>query len=265
MSLVKHLYKILTLVVCAAVFGCGATNRYGPPPAFGVMQPGQWEFIATPTNAPPVFVEANLVVSGISVSATQPNVELFQPNGSTFSSCTNLTISASMPNGVLAGTMTGVGSGVQTTFSGATVASGGKSVYGGSYTSPNLCGLAANQSSGTFTGYVVAPLNGTFVGTITGSGQPQQISVQITQDSNFGLTVTGTSIQSGVTSTISVSPNANLPLNTDIRGAFVYATGTATNVNGTSAFVVLAHVNPTATQITVLDQTGVQSGTLTKQ
>src|SRR5882672_2716294 len=95
------------------------------------MQAGQWEFVATPTNAPPVFVETNLVVSGTSVSATQPNVELFEPNGSTFSACTNFTISASMTNGVLAGTMTGVGSGVQTAFSGATIASGGEICFWG--------------------------------------------------------------------------------------------------------------------------------------
>jgi hypothetical protein len=261
-------YSVFTLVLCMALFGCGGGsygNGGGNPPAFGVMQAGQWEFVATPTNAPPVFVETNLIVSGTSVSATQPNVELFEPNGSTFSACTNFTISASMANGVLAGTMTGVGSGVQTTFSGATVASGGISVSGGSYTSPNLCGLAANQSSGTFTGNAIAPLNGTFSGTITGSGQTQQVAIHVTQDSNFGLTVTGTSVQSGVTSTISISPNSNLPFNTDIRGAFVYANGTATNVNGTSPFQVLAHINPTATQITIIDQSGVQSGTLTKQ
>jgi hypothetical protein len=93
----------------------------------------------------------------------------------------------------------------------------------------------------TFTDNAITPLNGTFSGTITGSGQTQVVTIHVTQDSNFGLTVTGTSFQSGVTSTISISPNSNLPFNTDIRGTFVYANGTATNVNGTSPFQVLAH------------------------
>ena len=265
----KRQSNILGLVLGMALFGCGS-GSYGnggspTPTPNATMQAGQWEFVATPTNAQPVFVEVNLAISGDTVSATLPNIEIFQPNGSTFSACTNFTISASTTKGVLAGTLTGTGSGIATTFSGATVASDGKSVSGGSFSSPNLCGLAANQSSGTFTGYAIAPLNGTFSGTITDSGQPHQITIHITQDANFGLTASGTSIQSGVTSTLTVSPNSNLPFNTDVRGAFVYAFGTATNVNGTAPFQVLAHINSAATQITILDQSGVQSGTLTKQ
>jgi hypothetical protein len=261
----KRQSNLLALVFCMAVFGCGGrgSNSGGSPPSSATMQAGQWEFVATPTNGQPVFVEVNLTVSGDTVSSTLPNTELFQPTGSTFSVCTNLTVNGSMSNGILTGTLRS--SSVSATFSGATIASDGKSVSGGSYNALNLCGLAANQSSGIFTGYAVAPLNGTFSGTITGSGQPQQITIQITQDFNFGITASGTSIQSGVTSTLAISPNSNLPFNVDIKGAIVFASGTATNVNGTTQFTLLGHLNPTATQITILDQTGTQTGTLTKQ
>jgi hypothetical protein len=46
------------------------------------------------------------------------------------------------------------------------LAANGQSVTNGSYSAPQatLCGLANNQTTGTFTGYVVAPLTGTFVG-----------------------------------------------------------------------------------------------------
>jgi hypothetical protein len=262
-----NLYKILTLIVCAALFGCGSGsssggNSSGSSPSNATTQAGQWEFVATPTSGLPVLVEANLTVSGNSVTSPLIDNELFQPNGSTFSACTNLIINGSLSQGILSFTMSNT---AVATFSGAAIASDGKSVSGGSYTAQNLCGLVANQSSGTFTGYAVAPLNGTFVGTITGSGQPQQITLHITQDANFGLTVSGTSIQSGTTSTIAISPNSNLPFNVDIRGAFVYANGTSTSVNGSTGFTLLARINATATQITILDQSGVQSGTLTKQ
>jgi hypothetical protein len=262
----KRQSSILALVLCAATFGCGsgsyANGGNSPTTQYATMQAGQWEFVATPTSGLPVFVEANLTISGGSVNSPLIDNELFQPNGSTFSACTNLIINGSFSQAILSFTMSNT---AVATFSGATIASNGKSVSGGSYTAQNLCGLVANQSSGTFTGYAVAPLNGTFSGTITGSGQPQQVTLQITQDSNFGLTASGTSIQSGVTSTLVLSPNSNLPFNVDIKGAFVFANGTTTNVSGTTAFQVLAHINPTATQITIIDQSGVQSGTLTKQ
>src|SRR6267378_315047 len=114
--------NILGLILCAALFGCGSgsySNGGSPTPTpNATMQAGQWEFVATPPSGLPVFVEANLTVSGGSVTSPLIDNELFQPNGSTFSACTNLIINGSLSQGILSFTMSNT---AVATFSGVTL------------------------------------------------------------------------------------------------------------------------------------------------
>jgi hypothetical protein len=278
--------KWLTLFVVLLLAGCGGGSSTSPSspstPQGATMQAGQWEFVATPTSgAKPVYLETNLVVSPnlAGVSSNTSNTNLFQFGGQIggqFSDCQNWTTTAVIADGVLGGTLPdgvsggtlqspgSTGTGVEATFS-ATIASNGQSVSGGSYTDyDSFCGFEPLQSSGTFTGYIVAPLNGTFAGTLSGnSAGTDQITIQVTQDSNFGITATGTSLQAGLTTSLSISPATG---GSNVVGATVQANGTSSNANGNSTFQVFGHINPAGTQIQVsLGLSGAETGTLTKQ
>jgi hypothetical protein len=275
----KRHSNILTLVLCVALFGCGSGSysNGGGSPSSPTMQAGQWEFVVTPSSgAPPAYIETNLTLATNQVSSDPLNTVLFKFGGTVggqFSFCNNWALSAVVANGVFGGN--GGGSlyspgqgGPEAIFSGGTIASNGQSVSGGSYTdNGSFCDLESAKTSGTLTGYTVAPLNGTFSGTLTGSTQPQQVTLQITQDSHFGITASGTSVLPGVTTNLAISPGGT-GLN-NVIGATVQAVGTATNVNGSSAFIVIGHFNPTGTQITVSEEqtSGFVegTGTLTKQ
>ena len=271
----KYLAFLALVVSC----GCGGVTSQpvGNPvgPTAVTMQQGQWELVATPSSGlAPIYVEANFTVSNGDVNATVFNTSLFQNVGvigGLFSDCANFEITGSESNGTFQG---GLGSpGATSTagsFSGAAISSNGGSVSAGSYSAnTDACGFELGQT-GTLTGYTVAPLNGTFSGTLTGTGQ-DQVSIQISQDSNFGITATGTSLEAAVTTSLSISPQGASTDNTggysNVIGATLQGSGTATNVNGSSAFSVFGHFNPTATQITIVvdGQSGTETGTLTKQ
>jgi hypothetical protein len=283
--------KWVTLFAVVALAGCGggggSTTTSTPNPQAATMQAGQWEFVATPNSAgaKPVYLEANFVLSPNQVTSTVFNTNLFQFGGAIggqFSDCANWTTDAVVANGVLGGTLPdGVSggtlqspgsSGVEANFT-ATIASNGQSVSGGSYTDDaTFCGLEPAKSSGTFTGYTVTPLDGTFSGTLIGtSAGADKITIQVTQDSNFGITATGTSVQNLVTTTLSIFPAGsstdNIGGNSNVVGATVQANGTTSNVNGNSTFQVFGHINPAGTQIQVVSvgQSGTETGTLTKQ
>jgi hypothetical protein len=124
-------------------------------------------------------------------------------------------------------------------------------ISNGSYSAPDfsLCSLATSNSTGTFSGYTVVPLNGTFGGSLTGtSAGADKISIQITQGSDFGITASGASSLAGVTTNLSVSPAGSSTDNaggySNVIGAIVQASGISTNVNGTSTFQVFRHFNP---------------------
>jgi hypothetical protein len=278
--------KWLTLFAVAALAGCGggggsSTTTTTLIPQDATMQAGQWEFIATPaTGGQPVYVEVNLAGSNAAIGSTVFNTSLFQFGGSIggqFSDCANWETSNEVTgSNSFSGTLSSPGSTPptnQVTYTG-TLASGGQAVSSGSYSAPNssLCSLANSSSTGTFTGYTVAPLNGTFSGTLTGtSAGADKITIQVTQDSNFGITATGTSVQNLVTTTLSISPAGSSTDNTggfsNVIGATVQANGTSSNANGNSTFQVFGHINPAGTQIQVVSvgQSGTETGTLTKQ
>ena len=268
--------RAFLLFVSIVLAGCGGAGTSNPPPPTGpTMQAGQWEFVATPTSgAKPVYLEADLVLSPGQVTSAHLQTNLFQfggPIGGVFSNCLGYDASASVANGILGGMSTpqvGVleaSGSLEANFS-ATIDSNGQSVSGGSYTDyATFCGFESAKTSGTFTGYIVAPLNGTFSGTLSGTSS-DQITIQITQDSNLGITATGTSVRAGVTTNLSISP-AGSSSNSNIIGATVQGNGTTSNVNGNSTFGVFGHFNPKGTQIQIVGnfQWGTETGTLTKQ
>jgi hypothetical protein len=278
--------KWLTALAIVCLTGCGGgstqqgTTNPNPTSNSTTMQTGQWEFVATPSGGGlPVYVEANLAGSNAAIGSTVFNTALFQFGGTVggqFSDCANWTTSGQVTSGTFSGTLSSPGSTPptnQVTYTG-TLASTGQAVSNGTYSAPSstLCGLASGNTTGTFTGSTVPPLNGTFSGTLTGSSAGNdQITIQVTQDPNFGITASGTSVQAGVTTTLSISPAGTSTDNTggysNVIGATVQANGTATNVNGSSAFQVFGHLNSSATQlqVVVFGNSGTETGTLTKQ
>lgn len=279
--------SILTVVLCAVLAACGGTtsgggngsgNSGGGGNGGGTqMQAGQWEFVVTPNNGSAVFyVEANLTASGETVFAAVANTGIYQQQtftgegiGAGF--CGNQTLNGNISGDTLTGNTNDGGSSAYATFS-ATIAANNQSVSGGTYTGGS-CGFDGSTTTGTFTGYVVAPLNGTFAGTLTSTSYgADQVSILITQNSNFDFTVSGTSVEGGETNSISAplgSSNDGANNYSNVIGATIGAYGTATNVNGTSNFEAVGHFNPTGTQLTIrtLDTTTgeVNTGTLTKQ
>jgi hypothetical protein len=278
----KYHSSTVVLVLCAALIGCGSTGGGTAPSSQGAtMQAGQWEFVATPSSgAPPVYIESNLTPSPDQVTSGVLNTVLFEFGGTGLggvgTTCGNWSLDSTVANGVLGGPIPAGSSGgeifpgssgvIEASFS-ATIASNGQSISGGSYTdNGSFCGFESAKTSGTFSGSVIAPLNGTFTGTLIGSGQPQLVTLQIVQNSTFGITVSGTSVESGVTTNIAIPP-AGPTLFSNVIGATIDASGTTTNVNGNDTIQMFGHFNLSGTQITTAVTIAglTTSGTLTKQ
>jgi hypothetical protein len=260
--------SILAVVLCAVLAACGGTTSGSSGGNSGAtnatMQAGQWEFVVTPTNGGPAqYLEANLADSGNGVFSTVFNTEGYSAaNGG----CVNFSVSANISGNSLTGSVSSGGS-TTGTFS-ATAASNGQSVSKGSYSgeSPD-CDSAGTF---TFTGYTVAPLNGTFTGTLSGENGPDQITISVAQNANFGITASGTSVQAGVTSQLAITPDGTPTDNTggysNVIGALLEVNGTATNANGSESFQVVGRFNASGTQIQILAfGSDVETGTLTKQ
>ena len=262
------------MLLCAILAACGTTGGSNGSNGGGnvTMQAGQWEFAVTPTNGGPnYFVEANLTDSGNGIFSTPVNTTDYCYGGTEDS---DVTVNGTIEGDALTGSAA-VANGGPTVPISATVASGGKSVSQGTIGSGLDCveyswQLGSNNNSGTFTGYTVAPANGTFAGTLTSSMYgPDVVTVNISQDANFGITVSGTSLENAVTTNLSISPaGAMLGVN-EIVGAQIQAQGTATNLNGSQQFQAIGQLNAAGTQITIIVtelETGEQQkGTLTKQ
>jgi hypothetical protein len=278
----KRHSSTLVLVSCVALFGCGSTGGGTPLlPQGATMQAGQWEFVATPSSgAPPVYIESNLTLAPDQVTSGVLNTVLFEFGGTGLggvgTTCGNWSLDSTVANGVLGGPIPAGSSGgaisspssgvIEASFS-ATIANNGQSVSGGSYTdNGSFCGFESAKTSGTFNGSAITPLNGTFSGTLTGNGQPQLVTLQIVQNSTFGLTVSGTSVQSGVTTSIAISP-AGPSLFSNVIGATIDASGTTSNINGSNTIQMSGHFNSSGTQVALaIDIAGLAaSGTLTKQ
>jgi len=275
------------IIFCIALLGCGTgggNNGGSNPTSNPTMQAGQWEFVLTPPGGYPVYLEANLTFSFGNFNSTVPNTADFVygnspvvaagPVGPSFQIDSNLEANGSLTNGLLAGSFATPGGLDIITLSNANMASTGQSVSGGSYTIASTFTIfyyPAN-SSGTLTGYVVSPLNGTYSGTLTGgSAGADKFTIQVTQDSNFGITASGTSSVPGVVTNLSISPSGsptdNLNGYSNVIGATVSARGTASSLNGNSTFSVSGHFNASGSQLQIelFGNSGTETGTLTKQ
>lgn len=281
--------SISALFLCIVLAACGSASKSSSGSSGGnggsgggngsnvTMQQGQWEFVAS-SGGTPLYIEANLTDSGSGIFSTVYNTG-FGANeatgqggdGSGFGFCANLTTDGTISSNNLTGTITSPGASSQVGSFSAVIAANGQSVSGGSY-SGGSCSFVS-WTTGTLTGYTVAPLNGTFSGTLTTTSGPDQITLSITQNANFGITASGTSLQNGVTTSLAISPDGTPTDNTNgysnVIGATIQASGTGTSVNGSSTFQVFGHFNPSGTQITIgaIDQPGgeLETGTLTKQ
>jgi hypothetical protein len=116
-------------------------------------------------------------------------------------------------------------------------------------------------------GYTIPPVNGTFTGTLDSNLYGADVvTLTVTQNSDFSLNIAGTSVENGVTTALIASSN---PRNSVVIGATVYFIVSANNVNGSEAFAISGHLNPTATQLSITNMSvGVYenvTGALTKQ
>jgi hypothetical protein len=274
--------KFLTLVVCLVVFiaGCGsASSANTVNTANNVqMQGGQWEYVITPDNSSTypytMFLDVNL--PGTNVESTATNALIFQPSHDLNPKvlpfwCTAYSVDATI-NGNTVNTDISWGDPAAhfADFS-AELAANGQSISSGTY-SGGVCSGSSGpgvgpQIKGTVTGYTIAPVNGTYSGTLTNSLYgPDVVTFTITQKADFSLNASGTSVVNGMSTVLVGNPQM---LNSAVTGATVGVAGSTQNVNESNFFGLSGHLNPTATQITVtlmnLGPTETLTGVLTKQ
>jgi hypothetical protein len=249
------------LVVCVAVgilgmSGCGSAGASSTENVN--MQSGQWELVVTPDNgSTTMLLDANLSGTNAQFSAT--NAQIFQPSqiGLIASTspiyCSSLNIDANVKKNNLRANLEWAAAtesfGHFGDLSGE-LAANGQSISNGNY-SGGICSVALNpevsgpQIKGKLTGYTIAPVNGTYSGTLTNSVYGADVvTFTIAQNPDFSLKMSGTSVVNGVTTAIVGSSNS-------VTGGLVFLQGTAENVNGSNYFNFSGHVNPTASQLTV--------------
>ncbi len=241
------------------------------------MQIGQWEFTVASTNGDPnIYVEADVLHGGTpggnpsaGLGSYIYETALFWPQtggsiAGSYEYCTNWQTSFSVTgNTVTALLFAGTNQVAQAT---ATLSTDGKSMTGTfQLTGVSALCAAPVSSSGTFSGQVIAPLNATYKGSMSDGSQ---LTVQVTQDSSYDITATGTSVSPGVTTNLIINPNpgGGSTALSNVIGAAVSGSGTATNVNGSQNFQIFGHFSPDASQISFASYNGGwTTGTLSKQ
>jgi hypothetical protein len=258
--------KIVPVVMCLCLLGgCGMGSM--PSTANNVlMKGGQWEFVVKAEDgAAATYYEANLPATNVGFNV--PNAEIFQPSQWTVPNtepifCSGYFLDGNISGAKLDGKIAGGFPLSQfASFSGELDADG-QSISTGQYSGGTCRVNGALNTKGALTGYTVLPLNGMFTGTLTSSQYGASVvAISFTQNDDFTLIVTGTSVENGVTSALSGSAQ-----NSIVLGATPLFGGTATNVNGSSQFGAFGHLNPLATQLMIEIDNGSDSliGTLTK-
>jgi hypothetical protein len=258
-----------TLFASGMLIGCGGmgmqTSNMSP-----AAPTGQWEFtISSASGNPNVYVESDLIAAPMGeTSSNMTGTALYwnQNGGSLallYSYCLGVHTALSMSgNNITAQLFEGGNEVAQAT---ATLSVDGKTMNG-SYqltSGTQLCGTPV-ATSGTFMGQAIAPLNGTYKGTLSDGNQ---WTVQITQSSGFDIMGSGTTIAQGVTTNFSFGPNSSSPGYNNVIGATVSGNGTATNVNGSQNLQIFGHFLPDASQVSFVINDGSQLviGTLAKQ
>ncbi len=277
--------KTAALVVCLGMveLGCGSGNMVNVAKNV-VMKGGQWEYVVTPNSGGAALnFEAN--VPGTNLQFNGSNAMIFDP------SQVGLTSPATMPiycspfavNGEINGNTVkgnfdwGDTSQRFASFSGE-LAADGQSLSNGAY-SGQSCTVAGGPGTpgpdfkGTLTGNIIAPVNGTYSGKLTSSlFGADVVTFVITQNPDFSLNISGTSVENGVTTMFASLPQSQTPAAASlgaVTGASVFWGGTAENVNGSQSFSFSGHLNPTATQLTTtifnVGSNETVTGTLTRQ
>jgi hypothetical protein len=266
---------IRILCASAILIGCGAgsmqTSSNTPVmPQQGSIQVGQWEFTMSSTNGnQSVNVESDLTSTPIGAIGSNPTATALYwkqiggslPNLYTYCLGLHTTLSVS-GNTATALLFEGTNQLAKAT---ATLSADGKSMNGSFQLSGATvpCG-APLMTSGTFTGQAIAPLNGTYKGSLSDGNQ---WTIQIMQNSSFDINATGTTTAQGVTTNLSFGPNSGSLAHNDVIGATVTASGMATNVNGTPQSQLFGSFVPDASQVSVVISIGqtLALGTLMKQ
>jgi hypothetical protein len=265
--------KNLILVVCVAIVVLGCVSGCGSAASASsvdsvTMQGGQWEYVVTPENGGiTMYFGTNLPMTNADFNAS--NVQIFQP--SQISSTQNIApivCAGYSLNGAIGGTkidgQIATPTGKFASFSGQ-LSSNGQAISDGKYSGQN-CSVASTATiKGTLTGYTVAPLNGTFTGRLTSSANGSIVmTVAFTQNPDFSITMAGTFVENGVTTSFT---NTQVPDSNLIEGASVSFGADTVNVNGKSQYSGMGHLNPTATQMDLYfaGPNDTIIGTLTKQ
>ena len=277
--------KTAALVVCLGmvVLGCGSGNMVNVANNV-VMKGGQWEYIVTPNSGGATLnFEEN--VPGTNLQFNGTNAMIFYPSqvGLTGPTTTPIYCSPFAVNGEINGNAVkgnfdwGDTSQRFASFSGE-LAADGQSLSNGAYSGQSCSGgdgpgTPQPDFKGTLTGNIIAPANGTYSGKLTSSlFGADVVTFVITQNPDFSLNISGTSIENGVTTMFASLPQSQVPAAASlgaVTGASVFWGGTAQNVNGSQSFSFSGHLNPTATQLTAtLFEVGPNetvTGTLTRQ
>jgi hypothetical protein len=266
---------IRILCASAILIGCGAggmqTSSNTPVmPQQGSIQVGQWEFTMSPTNGNQnVNVESDLTSTPIGAIGSNPTATALYwkqigdslPNLNSYCLGLQTTFSVS-GNTVTALLFEGTNQLAKAT---STLSADGKSMNGSFQLSGATvpCG-APLMTSGTFTGQAIAPLNGTYRGSLSDGNL---WTIQIVQNSSFDINATGTTTAQGVTTNLSFGPNSGSLTHNDVIGATATASGMATNVNGTQQSQLFGSFVPDASQVSVVITSGqtLALGTLMKQ
>jgi hypothetical protein len=283
--------SILSVIPCAALAACGGTtsgsgngagsgggNGGGGNPSPAVtMQQGQWEFSV---NNGEYFVETNLTDTSGQVTSTVFNTAVFNPGQATAFdppgvNCVNVGLSATISNDTLTGALDSGGTS-DMNFSG-TLNSAGQSVSNGTSSAPAGGCTPAGISGGTFTGYAVPSLTGTYAGQITtwpSGSSPLSFTLTLTQSPDFSIAGSGLITGQGLVENITLpsSPTGS-SVYSGVIGATFALQGTWTNATQSQAIQVTGHLSSNSTQIMVNVATGLcsacitvwQTGTLTKQ
>jgi hypothetical protein len=271
--------KTLPVVcICLLVAGCGSMGSSSTVSNVA-MQAGQWEYVVVPEKGSiTMYIDAN--VPGTNVQFSGTNAVIFQPSqvGVVDSTspiyCTDLDISGGINGSGVSGKLSWGDPAVHFADFSGDLSANGQSISNGKYlgeacSGGNGPGTPGPQMNGTLTAYKIAPVNGTYTGTLNSSVYGAAVvTFIIKQNSDYSLNFSGMSVANGVTSMLvaSTQPQSNI-----VTGATVYLGGTAENVNGSNGFSFAGHLNPTATQLTAAvmnlgtNETVTGTGTLTKQ
>src|ERR1700722_1954540 len=200
--------KNVALEVCLGVFmlGCGSGNMVNVAKNV-VMKGGQWEYMATPDSSGNALnFEAN--VPGTDLQFNGTNAMIFYPSqvgltGPTTTPiyCSPFAFSGEINGDAVKGNFDwGDTSERFANFSGE-LAADGQSISNGTYSGQSCAngdapGTPKPNFKGTFTGQIIAPVNGTYSGTLTSSlFGADVVSFVIAQNSDFSLNISGTSVE----------------------------------------------------------------------